>query len=115
MVIVDSGGAMNKELKKGIIDIIILSILSKNDSYGYELAKIIKNKSNGLYPIKEGTLYAAFKRLEAKNYVTNYWVHTKVNNKRKYYKITSLGKIHLDENMKEFSIILTLINIFKEV
>lgn len=115
MVIVDSGGAMNKELKKGIIDILILSILSRNDSYGYELAKIIKNKSNGLYPIKEGTLYAAFKRLESKNYVTNYWVFTKVNNKRKYYKITPLGKVYLEKNIQELSIIITLINTFKEV
>lgn len=58
---------MDKEIMKGSIDILILSIIEKHDTYGYEIAKSIKEKSEGLYSMGEGTLYPALKRLEKKN------------------------------------------------
>ncbi|EPS48777.1 PadR family transcriptional regulator [Clostridium botulinum CFSAN002367] len=57
---------MDKEIMKGSIDILILTLINKDDLYGYKISKIIK-KSNMTYSMGEGTLYPALKRLESKN------------------------------------------------
>lgn len=48
------GVCVDKEIMKGSIDILILSIIQKQDTYGYEIAKWIKEKSEGLYAMGEG-------------------------------------------------------------
>lgn len=58
---------------RGHIDTIILAQLEHNDSYGYEINKIVKAKINDLYEIKEATLYSAFKRLEDQECISSYW------------------------------------------
>ena len=58
---------MDKEIMKGSIDILLLSLLNKRDMYGYEIVKTLKENSNELYNMSEGTLYPALKRLENKN------------------------------------------------
>lgn len=55
---------LDKEILRGYIDPIILSILAREDSYGYEIAKEAKRLSDEAFELKEGTLYVAFKRLE---------------------------------------------------
>lgn len=55
---------MDKELMKGSIDLLLLSLLSQKKLYGYEITKILKQMSKGNYEISEGTLYPALKRLE---------------------------------------------------
>lgn len=55
---------MNKEMLKGTIDILILSVLKEQDSYGYEISKIIKTKSGNSFEILEATMYLSLKRLE---------------------------------------------------
>ena len=64
---------MNKEMLKGTIDILILSVLNENDSYGYEISKIIKNRSGDSFEILEATMYLALKRLEKQNAIEGYW------------------------------------------
>ncbi|TPG67998.1 hypothetical protein EEL31_05100 [Brevibacillus laterosporus] len=56
---------MNKEILKGSIDLLLLSLISQKEYYGYELGKKIREKSDEVYEIGEGTLYPALKRLEA--------------------------------------------------
>ena len=51
---------LNKELLKGHIDTLILAILEKNDSYGFEIAKNVLNKTT--FELKDGTLYISLKR-----------------------------------------------------
>lgn len=64
---------MDKEMMKGSIDILLLSELNRHDSYGYEIVKNLKQRSNDLYDMSEGTLYPALKRLEKKEFVESYW------------------------------------------
>ncbi|WP_347460471.1 PadR family transcriptional regulator [Clostridium sp. DMHC 10] len=59
---------MNKELLKGSIDILILALSNRKDVYGYLIAKKIKDYTNSLYEMGEGTLYPALKRLEEKKF-----------------------------------------------
>ena len=57
---------MDREMMKGIIDLLILSLISQRDLYGYEITKIIKRLSGDAYDMSEGTMYSALKRLERK-------------------------------------------------
>jgi PadR family transcriptional regulator, regulatory protein PadR len=102
---------MDKEIMKGSIDILILSIINTKDTYGYEIAKEIKEKSNFSYTMGEGTLYPALKRLEEKQCIESYWQSAGLVGKRKYYKITDLGKEKLKEKLEQWSKITNLINI----
>lgn len=102
---------MDKEIMKGSIDIIILSIICSKDTYGYEIAKEIKEKSSFSYSIGEGTLYPALKRLEKKQFIKSYWQSANLIGKRKYYQITELGKKKLGEKLEQWGKITSLINI----
>lgn len=104
---------MNKEILKGVIDILILSIVKEEDNYGYEIAKAIKDSSNSIYSMGEGTLYTALKRLESNNLVKSYWKESLVAPKRKYYSITEEGQKVLQEKWTEWDQITNLINIYR--
>ena len=77
---------MDVQLKKGILDVCVLSALSRGESYGY---KII-SELDGIIEISESTLYPILKRLESGGYIT---ARTAEHNGRlrRYYKITPLG------------------------
>ena len=71
--------------------------LKDNDSYGYELSKLITDKTNGEYEINGQTLYSAIRRLEGKKLIESYWGDESQGGRRKYYKITEEGKKFLQE------------------
>lgn len=95
---------MDKEILKGSNQIIILSLLSNKNMYGYEIAKKIKKESNELYSIGEGTLYPALKRLEEQGLVHSFWEDTEKGKRRKYYGITTKGKTILDKKLSHWKI-----------
>lgn len=77
---------MDVQLKKGILDLCVLSALSKGESYGY---KIISDL-NGVIEISESTLYPILKRLETGGFVTTRTAEFS-GRLRRYYKITNSG------------------------
>lgn len=100
---------MNKEILKGSIDILLLSLLGNRDMYGYEIVKNLKEKSKDLYEMSEGTLYPALKRLEVKKLLTSYWGDSENGGRRKYYSITDEGKKELTEKLEEWKKVNNLI------
>ena len=60
---------VNKELLKGSTTVLILSLLNRKDMYGYEMIKEIGLRSNGVFSLKEGTLYPILHNLESVNYI----------------------------------------------
>lgn len=105
---------VDKELLKGSIDILLLSLLSEKDSYGYEMTKEIRKKSDEAYSMNEGTLYPALKRLEAKGFVNSYWHQELEASRRKYYSITEDGRKELGKKLKNWNKISDLIHKFSE-
>lgn len=105
---------MDKEIMKGSIDIIILSLIAKKDMYGYDIAKEVKERSNELYEIGEGTLYPALKRLENKKMLESYWGDVDTGGRRKYYRITVRGKSELSVKLEDWNKVNTIINICYE-
>jgi len=81
---------------------IILAQLSKNDSYGYEINKIIRNTSGGLLDMKEATLYGAFRRLEEAGLITFYWGDENTGARRRYYRITYAGVSALKQRRSDW-------------
>lgn len=106
---------MDKELLKGSIDILLLSIISKKDTYGYEIVKSLSEKNNELYNMSEGTLYPALKRLESKTFITSYWGNSEQGGRRKYYNITESGKKELEKKITEWKALYNLIQPCLEV
>ncbi|MFD1040157.1 PadR family transcriptional regulator [Virgibacillus byunsanensis] len=105
---------MNKDLMRGSIDILLLSLVAKNDTYGYEMVKNLKQSSNELYNMSEGTLYPALKRMEKKDWIESYWGDSETGGRRKYYKITDKGKKELDTKLNEWFEVNNLINVCLE-
>ena len=111
--IIQGGGVMelSKEVLKGHIDTLIVSILNEKDCYGYEIAKQVREKSE--FELKEGTMYLALKRMESKNIIKSYWSNEQSSGgKRKYYNLTDEGKEFLALKKQEWRFIKSVMNQF---
>lgn len=89
---------IEKQLKKGVLEIIVLKLLTGRDMYGYELMQILDQKSSGYYRLKEGSLYPVLYRLEDNHLIKSYWKSEEGRKAipRKYYAITDKGKEMID-------------------
>ena len=99
-----------KELLKGIIPTIILSLLAKNRKmYGYQIAKEVKELSDGKITIKEGSLYPTLHNLESEGLVS---IETVSIGKRirRYYALTESGINYQKEKLEEFEDFIATIN-----
>ena len=94
---------IDKELLKGSTTMLILNLLKKEDMYGYQMIKKLKEISEDVFELKEGTLYPILHTLEEKRYITSYWDESS-GKKRKYYSITKKGKDVLKEKETEWKI-----------
>ena len=107
---------LEKEMLKGYIDIIILSVLKNKDMYGYKVTKTIK-QVNKNFEIRQSTLYACLKRLEKKNYLMGYWNADEITGggRRRYYRITQEGLNFFNEKIIEWSVFKKLVDHFLKV
>ncbi len=86
------------QMKKGVLDMLVLKLLEPEAKYGYQIINELKEKSNQRFLLKEGTLYPILYRLEDDKLVESKWseaVGKKVP--RKYYVITEEGRMTLKE------------------
>lgn len=92
------------QVKKGILDFIILLLLKEGEKYGYELLEYIKQRTG--YDMAEGTIYPLLNRLKDDQLIDSKWVEMETGMPRKYYTITPSGLTTL-ETMKHFWTTLT--------
>ncbi len=96
---------MDMQLKRGILDICVLSALLKADSYGYQIIKDLQP----YVEISESTLYPILRRLEGAGAVTVY--PSEHNGRlRKYYSVTEPGKARIREFLEEWN---TMLNMYR--
>lgn len=93
---------IHSDLIRGHLEAIILKLIIEQDRYGYEIAQTIKKRSNALFEIKEATLYSIVKRLEDKELISSYIGSLTHGKKRRYYQVTTLGKVYYKEKIKEW-------------
>ena len=97
---------------RGYIDLIVLSLLKRQPSYAYDLAKTITEVSDGEYTIKQTTLYTALKRLESTGLAPSTPGVADSANSRTTYRLTSEGTAHLTAKVSEWEDTKTLIDRF---
>jgi PadR family transcriptional regulator PadR len=83
------------QVKKGVLEYIILILLSKKELYGYELLDKLKETTG--YEVAEGTIYPLLNRLKDENLITSNWVEMETGVPRKYYKMTETGNLLLPQ------------------
>lgn len=83
---------LTSDLLRGHTDTIILKLLSDGDKYGYEITKLVYERSHKLYELKEATMYSSLKRLENDECIVSYWGDETQGGRRKYYRITNRGR-----------------------
>ena len=88
---------MDVQLKKGLLEICVLVVLEREDSYGYKLVRDV----SACIAISESTLYPILKRLEANRCLTTYSVEHN-GRLRKYYRITEQGRARIDAFLAEW-------------
>lgn len=93
---------LSSDLLRGHADTIILRLLEDGDKYGYEITKLIYEKSDQLYELKEATMYSSLKRLENDGHITSYWGDETQGGRRKYYHITPGGREQYESNKRNW-------------
>ena len=81
-----------KALQKSSAEMVVLALLEERSRHGYELAKLIESRSQGQMEFHVASLYPMLYRLEAKSWVEGRWVERANERRKRFYKITPLGK-----------------------
>lgn len=87
-----------RQMKKGVLDMLVLRLLKSEAKYGYQIIQELKEKSEETFLLKDGTLYPILYRLEDDKLVVSKWSEAEGKQvPRKYYEITEAGQRTLDE------------------
>jgi PadR family transcriptional regulator, regulatory protein PadR len=107
---------MGKETKKtellpGTLELLILKTLERNAEpmHGYAIARYIKQISNDVLRVEEGSLYPALQRLALKDWVKSEWGPSENNRRARYYQLTPAGRKQLKREVADFERVLEAI------
>jgi transcriptional regulator len=83
---------MDRELKKGSTELLILSLLDARPRHGYDIGRQIEQRSNGVVQLHVASLYPLLYRLEKRGWVAGRWVERAGDRRRRYYRLTASGR-----------------------
>lgn len=101
---------IDQGLLGGSTVLMLLSLLQKNDMYGYEIIRELDQRSDQTFQFKEGTLYPVLHKLENSGYVRSYMATGDTGKQRKYYKITERGLEQLAEEKQSWQVFSASVN-----
>ena len=101
----------SKDMIKGTVVPIILKLLSERPMYGYQIIKVVNERTDNAFEWKEGTLYPWLHRLEGDQMVSSRWGESDTGRKRKYYAITPRGEACLREKVIEWEHFSAAVNV----
>jgi PadR family transcriptional regulator, regulatory protein PadR len=87
----DAVAAINRELLKGSLDLVVLALLEQGPMYGYQIVKEVRQRSGDVLHLKEGSLYPALHRLEHAGLIAGTWQTREDGANRRYYQLTPAG------------------------
>jgi PadR family transcriptional regulator PadR len=82
---------LDRELKKGSAELLILSLLEAQPRHGYELSKLIEARSGGTITFRVASLYPLLYRLEKRGWILGRWLEKAGQRRRRYYRLTQTG------------------------
>jgi PadR family transcriptional regulator PadR len=83
---------LDRELKKGSAELLILSLVEARPRHGYEISKLIESRSDGTIKFNIASLYPLLYRLEKRGWLKGRWVEKAGERRRRYYRLTPEGK-----------------------
>ena len=92
--------ALDRELKRGTAELLILSLLDARPRHGYDLSKLIEARSRGQLTFHIDSLYPMLYRLEERGWIKGKWVEQPGERRRRFYKVTAEGRKVLAEQRK---------------
>jgi len=95
-------GAPDQEWKKGSAELLVLSLLEDQPRHGYDLSKLIENRSDGMLRFHVTSLYPLLFRLEERGWIQGRWVEKPEQRRRRYYSLTASGRAQLKAQRKSW-------------
>ena len=93
---------LQQQLKKGVLEMLVLELICEKQTYGYELMARLKQRSQGLFYLKEGTLYPILYRLEDEGMIEAAWSQGEGKTApKKMYAATEAGRL---ERLRRFQV-----------
>jgi PadR family transcriptional regulator, regulatory protein PadR len=87
----------DRQLKKGSAELLILSLIEHRPRHGYEISKLIEQRSDGVLKFNVASFYPLLYRLENRGFISGRWVEKAGQRRRRYYQLTAQGKTVLKE------------------
>ncbi len=84
--------APHTELKRGSADLMILAVLEEQQRHGYDIARLIDDRSGGVLRFHVGSLYPMLYRIERRGWIEGHWLEKSGQRRRRYYKLSPAGK-----------------------
>jgi transcriptional regulator len=79
------------ELRKGSVELLLLSILETGPSHGYEIGKLVEQRSGGRIRFRISSLYPVLCRMEDRGWIEGWWVEKPGERRRRFYRLTGRG------------------------
>jgi PadR family transcriptional regulator PadR len=95
--------SIERELKRGSLELILLHLLASGEAYGYEIVSKLMVETNGALEVADGTLYPVLYRLERAGFVEVRWETPPRGVPRKYYRLTGAGRDELSLLTREWT------------
>lgn len=102
--------ALDRELKRGTLEMVLLKLVSERPMYGYELVAALERRGGRQFQLKEGTLYPVLYRLEDAGFLEAYWETLERGVPRKYYRLTAAGAEQLETLLDEWCAFTAAVN-----
>src|SRR5215212_1982602 len=83
---------LDRELKKGSAELLILSLVEDQPRHGYDIGQLIEQRSHGSLKFNVASLYPLLYRLEKRGWIHGRWVEKPNQRRRRYYRLTAEGK-----------------------
>jgi PadR family transcriptional regulator PadR len=83
---------LDRELKKGSAELLILSLVEDQPRHGYDLSKLIEARSEGVLKFRVASLYPLLYRLEKRGWIQGRWIEKAGQRRRRYYRLTPAGE-----------------------
>lgn len=94
---------LDKEVKRGSTEMLILALVEDRPRHGYEIAKLIEERSDGVLQFHVASLYPLLYRMEKRGLIKGTWIEKAGQRRRRFYKVTAQGKKVLTEQRQTWS------------
>lgn len=104
------GQMIEREMKKGSAELLILALIEYEPRHGYDLCKLIESRSRGVLRFHVASLYPLLYRMEKRDQIEGRWVEKAGQRRRRYYRITPEGKQVLASQRRSWKEFMAAIN-----